>query len=129
MTLPPETVTVAATVTAEPQASAPARAEPATTGGMTGDQRNAVRAAESYLDISAFSRQGLIDQLEFEGYTTEDATFAVDYVSPDWNEQAALSAESYLDLTAFSRQGLIDQLVFEGFTYEQAQYGVAQTGI
>ncbi|MFD6856031.1 Ltp family lipoprotein [Rhodococcus sp. NPDC060090] len=129
VTLAPETVTVAPTVTVEPEPTAPARVEPATTGGMTGGQRNAVRAAEGYLDFAAFSRQGLIDQLEFEDYSTEDATFAVDYVSPDWNEQAALAAENYLEFSAFSRQGLIDQLIFEGYTSEQAQYGVAQTGI
>jgi SOS response regulatory protein OraA/RecX len=96
---------------------------------MTGGQRNAVRSANSYLEYTSFSRQGLIEQLEYEDYSTEDATFAVDYVAPDWNEQAAKSAESYLEYTSFSRQGLIDQLVYEGFTYEQAQYGVDQTGL
>ncbi len=96
---------------------------------MTGGQKNAVRAAENYLGYTAFSRQGLIEQLEFEDYSTADATFAVDYVAPDWNEQAAAAAENYLDYSAFSRQGLIDQLVFEGFTNEQAQYGVDQTDL
>lgn len=118
-----ETAAPAAPVTAQP-------VEPATPqSGMTGGQRNAVRSANSYLDYTSFSRQGLIEQLEFEDYSTEDATFAVDYVAPDWYEQAAKSAEGYLDYTSFSRQGLIDQLVYEGFTYEQAQYGVDQTGI
>lgn len=118
-----ETVAPAPPVTTQP-------VEPATPqSGMTGGQRNAVRSANSYLDYTSFSRQGLIEQLEFEDYSTEDATFAVDYVAPDWNEQAAKSAEGYLDYTSFSRQGLIDQLVYEGFTYEQAQYGVDQTGI
>lgn len=96
---------------------------------MTPGQKNAVRAAEQYLDYSSFSREGLIDQLEFEEYSVADATFAVDFVAPDWNEQAAKSAETYLDYTAFSRQSLIDQLVFEGFTVEQAQYGVDSAGI
>ena len=35
-------------------------------------------AAESYLEFSGFSRQGLIDQLVFEGYTQEQATYGVD---------------------------------------------------
>lgn len=96
---------------------------------MTGGQRNAVRAAEQYLDYSAFSRSGLIEQLEYEDYSTEDATFAVDYVAPDWNEQAAESAQTYLDYTAFSRQSLIDQLMYEGFTVDQAQFGVDSVGI
>lgn len=125
VTLPPETVTVVPTVTTPPRTTAPARAD----SGATAGQRNAVRSAQSYLDFSSFSRQGLIDQLEYEGYSTEDATFAVDYVSPDWNEQAAKSAQSYLDFSPFSRQGLIEQLIYEGFTDAQAVYGVDQAGL
>ena len=76
----------------------------------------------------AFSRSGLIGQLEYEGYSTEDATFAADNCGADWNEQAAKSAQTYLDTMSFSRQGLIDQLVYEGFTQEQAEHGVTAAG-
>jgi len=96
---------------------------------MTRSQENAVASAESYLSFTAFSRSGLIDQLEFEEFTTADATFAVDYLNVDWNEQAYKSAESYLDFSSFSAGELRDQLEFEGFTPEQAAYGVAQTGL
>jgi hypothetical protein len=91
-------------------------------------QQNAVRAAEDYLDYTAFSRQGLIDQLEYEDYSTEDATFAVDHITVDWNEQAVKAAQDYLDYTSFSRGGLIEQLVYSGFTPAQAQYGAAAVG-
>lgn len=77
----------------------------------------------------AFSRVGLIEQLEYEGFSNEDATYAVDNVGADWAEQAVLSAESYLDVTAFSRDGLVDQLIYEGFTAEQAEYGVTAVGL
>ena len=90
---------------------------------ITNAMYNAIDSASSYLDYTAFSRTGLINQLEFEDYATADATFAVDYLKVNWNEQAFKSAKSYLDYTSFSLQGLIDQLVFEGFTYEQASYG------
>lgn len=79
--------------------------------------------AASYLRYSSFSRDGLINQLEYEGYTTEDATAAVDAQGADWNAQAVGSAESYLGFTAFSRQGLIDQLEYEGYTNSQATFG------
>ena len=95
----------------------------------TVSQQNAVRTAEDYLDYSSFSRIGLIDQLEYEGFTTADATYAVDTIVVDWNEQAALSAKEYLDYSSFSRQGLIDQLLYEEFTNEQAVYGVGTTGL
>lgn len=90
---------------------------------LTAAMENAIDAAESYLDYSAFSRSGLIEQLEFEGYKTQDATFAVDYVKVDWKQQAVKSARSYLDYSSFSLQGLIEQLEFEGFTNDQATYG------
>lgn len=87
-------------------------------------QRNAIAAAKLYLSTAPFSRKGLIEQLEFEGYPTEDAEYAVDSLNVDWNEQAVRSAELYLSVMPFSKKELIEQLVFEGFTREQAEYGV-----
>ena len=107
--------------------SAPATAD--TTSQYTRSEDNAIRSAESYIDTMAFSREGLIEQLEYEGFTTAEATLAVDTIVVDWNEQAYKSAESYLDTMPFSRTELVDQLVYEGFTASQAAYGVGQTGL
>ncbi len=106
-----------------------AEAEEEKASDETAGQENARRSAESYLEMTAFSRSGLIQQLKFEGYSTPDATYAVDAVSPNWNDQAAKAAKSYLEMTAFSRSGLIHQLKFEGYTEQQAVYGVDQTGL
>jgi hypothetical protein len=95
----------------------------------TVNQKNARQKAEQYLDYSAFSRQGLIEQLEYEGFSNSDAEYGTDAVNADWREQAALKAKQYLDYSSFSRQGLIDQLVYEGFTQRQAEYGVSTTGL
>ena len=46
----------------------------------TFSQKQAVRKAESYLDIFGYSSKGLINQLKFEGFTTEEATYAVNKV-------------------------------------------------
>ena len=92
-------------------------------------QQNALKKAESYLRSQSFSRSGLIDQLLYEGFSTEDATWGVDRLSVDWNEQAAKKAKSYLQSQSFSRSGLIDQLLYEGFTPAQAEYGVSRTGL
>ena len=81
--------------------------------------------AEDYLDYSAFSRTGLIKQLKYEGFSLADATYAVDHVVVNWNEQAAKKAADYLDYSSFSRSGLMDQLLYEGFTQTQAAYGVS----
>ena len=97
--------------------------------GMTRSQENALATAKNYLSFTAFSRSGLIEQLEYEGFSTEDATFAVDNCGADWFEQAYKSAENYLSFSSFSHSGLVEQLMFEGFTAEEAEYGVTQTGL
>ena len=86
-------------------------------------------AASDYLDYAAFSRTGLIKQLEYEKYSKKDATWAVDRVTVDWNEQAAKAAADYLDYSSFSRAGLIEQLEYEGYTSKQARYGVKKVGL
>ena len=91
-------------------------------------QKNAVKQAESYLKFMPFSRTGLIKQLEYEGYSTTDATYAVDNIKVNWNEQCAKQAESYLEFMAFSRDGLYKQLEYEGFTHEQIEYGLQAVG-
>ena len=89
----------------------------------TAGQRNALKKANSYLKYSNFSYQGLVEQLEYEKFSHEDAVYAVDHCGADWNEQALGKAKSYLDYSAFSYTGLISQLEYEGFTAEQAAYG------
>ena len=74
----------------------------------------------------AFSKSGLADQLEFEGYTKAEIDYATENCGANWNEQAVRMAKQYLQTMSFSRQGLIDQLVFEGFTQSQAEYGVSK---
>lgn len=92
------------------------------------EYENALESAQSYLSFSAFSYSGLIDQLEYEGYSSEACAYAVDNCGADWNEQALKSAQSYLEYSAFSYSGLADQLEYEGFTAEQATYAVDNCG-
>lgn len=106
-----------------------------TSPNPTAAQRNAVRSARSYWNVSGFSRQGLIDQLSSEygdRFSVGDATVAVDSLDIDWRSQAARSAASYLKMSGFSCQGLIDQLSSQHgdkYTVEQATYGATQAGI
>ena len=89
---------------------------------------NAIDCAQDYVDLMAFSRQRLISQLEYEGYSNEAAVYAVDNIRVDWNSECAECAQDYLNFMSFSRQGLYDQLAYEGFTDEQIQYGLSQVG-
>jgi len=92
-------------------------------------QQQAVRKAKDYLDYTSFSKKGLIDQLKYEGFNTEDATYAVDKIKVSWKEQAVRKAKDYLDYSAFSRQGLIEQLKYDGFNNEEAIYAVDKIGL
>ena len=94
----------------------------------TNGERNALKMAQMYLDIMAFSYEGLIEQLEYEGYSHSEAVYAADNCGADWNEQAALKAADYLELMPFSRQELIEQLEYEGFTHAQAVHGAERNG-
>ena len=99
-------------------------------------REQAIESAQSYLDEgTGFSRAGLIDQLDSpygEGFTVALATFAVDHVQVNWNQQAVDSAKGYIAMGGFSRAGLIDQLTSsygEQFTYAQAVYAVNKVGL
>ena len=96
--------------------------------GTSAGKTNALEKAKSYLRYSAFSYKGLIDQLEYEGFSHEEAKYGADNCGADWNEQAVKKAASYLKYSSFSYDGLIDQLEYEGFTHEQAVYGAKKNG-
>ena len=96
--------------------------------GFTPAQQQAIGSAESYLEFSNFSETGLIGQLEYEQFSTEDATVAVNHLNVDWTQQAIGSAEDYLDFSSFSRTGLVGQLSSEygdEYTAEQAEAAVS----
>lgn len=99
------------------------------TPSVSVSKQNALKSAQSYLSFSAFSRKGLIEQLEYEGFTSEQASYGVNNCGANWNEQAVKAAKSYLSFSSFSHDGLVEQLEYEGFTHEQAEYGVTQNGL
>ena len=67
---------------------------------MTSGQENALESAQSYVDMSGFSKANLIQQLSSsagEGYSKADATFAANNVDANWDKEAVESAQSNLD--------------------------------
>lgn len=92
-------------------------------------KNNALRSANDYLDTSAFSYEGLIDQLEFEGYTHEEAVYGADACGADWFDQAKRNAREYLqNVGGYSKKGLAEQLEYEKFTHDEAAYGADRSG-
>jgi hypothetical protein len=99
---------------------------------MTIAQQQAVDAAEGYLSMGeGFSQQGLLNQLTSSagnGFSNSDAEFAVNYLNPNWDQQAVDAAKGYLSIgQGFSQQGLLQQLTSSagsGFTEAQAEYAI-----
>lgn len=117
-----------------PQADVTKQADVPQPSLLTGPQRNAARSAAQYVEMSGFSRKGLIGQLSSDagdGYARADAEAAVDSLSIDWDEQAARSAAQYVEMSGFSCKGLIEQLsssAGDQYTHAQARYGAEQAG-
>jgi hypothetical protein len=124
------------TLTAVPAGTMSAPATPASSApaspSMTTAQQQAVDAAESYLsEGQGFSEQGLLSQLTSSagnGFLEPDAEFAINYLNPNWDQQAVDAANGYLSGgQGFSEQGLLGQLTSSagsGFTQAQAEYAI-----
>jgi hypothetical protein len=97
----------------------------------TASQQAAIQDANGYLSTEpGFSMQGLIDQLEFDKFSAADATFAVNHITVDWDQQAADDAKNYQTTEGgFSCGSMVQQLEFDKFTPEQAAYGANSVGL
>lgn len=91
-------------------------------------EQNALKRAKEYLNYSSFSYDGLVEQLEFEGYTHSEAVYAADNCGANWNSQASDKAKEYLKYSAFSYNGLVEQLEFEGYSHSDAIDAVNNCG-
>jgi Host cell surface-exposed lipoprotein len=116
------------------QAAAPPPAPAQTTQAppaMTASEASAVQDAQQYLStVGGFSQSGLIQQLEYDQFSAADATFAVNYINPNWNTEAAQDAQNYMNTVGgFSCGSLLQQLEYDGFTQSQAEYGTNSVGL
>ena len=95
---------------------------------MSPGETNAVQKAKDYLEVMHFSHDGLVEQLEFEGFSYSEAVYGADHCGADWYKQAEGKAKDYLETMHFSYDGLVNQLEYEGFSYDEAVYGVNHCG-
>ena len=95
---------------------------------VSSDKAKVLARAQSYLRSSNFSRNDLIKQLEYEGFSNADSTWAVNHCGADWREQALGKAKSYLRALAFSRTGLIGQLEYHHFSSDEVSYAIENCG-
>lgn len=102
--------------------------KPTVPASITTGEKNALAKAKSYLSIMPFSHDGLIEQLEYDGFTASEAKYGADNCGADWNAQALEKAKDYLNMMAFSYSGLVEQLEYEKYTHTQAVYGADKCG-
>ena len=115
-----------------PKSSYVTSTQPKTTNVSTATmgEKNALLSAQNYLRAGlGFSKKGLENQLDYEGYTQSEISYAISHCGADWKQQAEISAKNYLRSgIGFSRSGLIDQLIYEGYTLEEAEHGAEKNG-
>lgn len=97
---------------------------------VTLGQREALQDARSYIqNVGGFSLNGLIGQVESDGFSKANATYGATHTGANWDKEAAQDARSYLqNVGGFSASGLIGQLESDGFTASQARYGAKTVG-
>jgi len=92
-------------------------------------QQGARELAAQYLAYAAFSVDGLLQRLQTEGYSEDDAAYAVFVSNVDWNDQAVKRGQVYLERAAITRTDFIGSLLEEGFTLEQAEHSADVNGV
>ena len=98
---------------------------PAAAPAESADAEKAVSRAQIYLDMYPFSRQEIIDQLVFDGFSAEDAEYAADNCDADWTALAVRAATQMLSyFPETTREDLLNILLTSGYTQEQAEAGV-----
>ena len=93
-------------------------------------QKNALAKAKSYSDNMHMSKAKIYDQLTSEygeGFSAEDAQYAIDNLVADYKANALAKAKSYQENMHMSKSRIYDQLTSEygeEFTAEEAQYAI-----
>ncbi len=95
----------------------------------TPSQESAFMTAKLHITEMPFSHAGLVAQLESDGFSHEDAVYAVDKLNMDWDAKAVEMAAQYVDTMEFTRADLVDQLMYEGFTGPQAEAAATAVGL
>ena len=96
----------------------------------TVEQKNALAKAQSYSDLMHMSKAGIYQQLTSEygeGFSAEDAQYAIDNLNADYKANALAKAKSYQENMHMSKSRIYEQLISEygeGFTTEEAQYAI-----
>ena len=89
----------------------------------------AARRAQDLLTVEPWSRSGLIDRLQQDGFSNMDAVKAVDSLGADWTQQAARYAGDLIGKNFFISFDEIEaSLRLAGFGPEEIAYVMSAAG-
>lgn len=101
------------------------------TPSVPAEYTSALAKAQTYVDMMAFSKAGLLNQLTAtygEKFSQAAADYAVAHVKADYNANALIKAKEYQDDMNMSPAAIHDQLTSsygEKFTNAEADYAIA----
>lgn len=93
-------------------------------------QKNALKKAQSYSESMYMSKAKIYKQLTSqygEGFSKDEAQYAIDNINADWKENALKKAKSYQSSMSMSKSKIYQQLTSpygEEFTKDEAQYAI-----
>ena len=91
---------------------------------LSASRKKALDRAKSCVKYMDFSYITLLNHLKTQGFSHEDALYAVDNCGADWNKEAANEASSQLFASELSPKGLYAYLVLADFTESQVEYAL-----
>lgn len=92
----------------------------------TSEEKAGLRRAVDYSDTMHLSKQGIYEQLIYDGFSTETSQYVIDNMVGDWNHNALMRAKSYQSDMNMSNNDIYNQLTSsaDGFTPDQANYAI-----
>lgn len=87
---------------------------------------NALNKAQDYLTKGYYSKNGIYIQLlsPNEGFTKEEAFYAMTNINADWKAQALGKAQQYKDM-GWTKDKINQRLLVEGFSKDDVQYAIS----
>ena len=85
--------------------------------------QQALKSAESYLNLDGVSSKQLRRLLETDHFQENEIEYAMDNIVVDWKEQAKKKAQSYTSVTN-SRSDIERLLEVAGFNYDEIIFGM-----
>lgn len=93
----------------------------------TEQELKAMKKAEFYAELPTSPPSAIYKDLLEDGYTREEAKFALENADIDWDKRAIACADMYFNnlIKRMNEDEVRETMLMVGFTEEQTEYGIA----